>query len=70
MYISGNTWIDGGSDMYIDPKTLKPCKHRWVPKVTLVSDGWTIVPECAKCDLVGRPDYKGVSLRKLVKQLG
>jgi len=60
----------GETPVYIDPKTLKPCKHCWVPNITETCTGWDINAKCRKCDIMGNPGDKGVSLRKLVKQLG
>ena len=58
----------GSTAMFIDPKTLKPCKHRWEPEVEEGCAGWTITPKCRKCGITGSPE--DASLRKLVKQLG
>lgn len=55
---------------YIDPKTLKPCKHKWAPEITEATNGWMVTPECRKCGITGSPSDKGVSLAKLVEQMG
>ena len=68
--ISIKTNTERGRPVYIDPKTLKPCKHRYGPRVTEAASGWFIYPKCSKCDHEGSPGDKGVSLAKLVKQLG
>ena len=56
--------------VYIDPRTLKPCKHRWTPDIAEGTASWTITPRCAKCGKIGSPADKGVNLARLVKQLG
>jgi len=56
--------------MFIDPKTLKPCKHRWSPAIEDSVGSWTLTAVCSRCGITGRPGDKGVSLRKLIKRLG
>lgn len=65
------SWTIGGSmSTYIDPKTLKPCKHKWEPAISASASGWSITPKCAKCGKTGKTTDKGVSLSKLVAQMG
>ncbi len=68
------TWTSqpGGTSVFIDPKTLKKCKHRWEPRINMRDDQdcWTIRPECRRCGITGSPSDKGVNLRKLIKRLG
>ena len=77
--MDGRFYQHKGDAMYIDPKTLKPCKHKWVPFITDMNNnqtdplaqkpGWILRAKCSKC---GEDSKRGdnVSLRKLVKQLG
>ncbi len=62
--------IGGTKPMFIDPKTLKPCKHRWELEITEGADSWTLTPKCPRCGITGSPGDKGVNLRKLIKRLG
>ncbi len=56
--------------MFIDPKTLKPCKHRWELEITEGTSHWTLSAKCKRCDITGMPDVESVNFRKLIKRLG
>ncbi len=68
-YLDGNYATMTGAPMatFIDPKTLKKCKHRWEPLFAAHKTGWTVDARCRRCREMGTPD--DVSLGKLLGKL-